>query len=120
MLSNNLTVPGTPSRTFNLRSMNDNGENLRGDPTASVLIPRTLTTSSQKKGKPGEEYQRIYIRFDYGLNARPNGSRPVCSGHVVYNVPLEADAAAAAEEIRTQITALVTGSNLTLMINGEA
>lgn len=121
MLSNNLTVIGSGSiaKTFNLRTISPDGEVIRSDSAAGLSTPRTLTTSSVKKGAPGKEYQRVYVRFDFSEGPDLSGHTPVVSGHMVLNVPLTVSAPTKAEDIRVLLANLMSAANLTLMLNGE-
>lgn len=118
MLANDITlVNGASSKTYKLASLQET-TSVRRDEAANLAEPGTLTIVTETKGKGPGKYQRVFARLDKTQPVQTDGTSPVVSAHIVFNVPINNDAAALAEDLRVRLVAFATGANLTSMLNG--
>lgn len=109
---------GTTDHDYDLRSINGS-QTIRADIAATQNEPATLTISHSKSGTGESQVQNSLVRFDRTVSDA-DGNQGVISAYLVLRNPVKtATAAQVLQVIKQLVDLLNTGTNATMVINGE-
>jgi len=120
MFANDISLMGTSaSKTYSLLSI-AGGKSIRGDATAPLGEPRTLTFSHQVASRSFGSVDRHLVRFDETIAGVAPAVDVAASVQLVIEVPRETATAAQIKDVLARlVTFLGVSANIDKLLNNE-